>query len=383
MSSLPDGDVDPYEHGPAPRHSASRTSSIIAYSLMGMMLLACTYTLYVSQEIAKPVAVALMLFLLLRPIIAFFSRYRVPSAISASIVVLVAIGLLGTGVYFLADPASAWLAKMPTVLERLQKKIEEPVSDLQDAKESVEGFIQQDKGNSSPSNTKEGVFDFSLRSAFFGILTSITDFGWYIGLIFFLLLFLLMNGDKLIQKLTWLFRSSRDREKAKEIAESVQQKLSHYLFTMTLINIVLGCFIAAAMYTANMPNAILWGVFAALVNFIPYIGPIIGISTISMASFLTFDDIGQVVLPPILYLIINGIEGQLVTPWIMGRRLSINPLIVFFAVVFWGWLWGTVGVFLAVPLLVCFKVVCEGVEALRPVAYVLDEDRPDDRKSSG
>jgi predicted PurR-regulated permease PerM len=328
--------------------------------------------LYITREISMPVIVALLLYMLLRPVAVFLTNKHVPAALSAAIVVTAALAAFAASIYFLADPAAAWLAKVPAALEKIQKQIKEPLDSLQDASGAVEHLINPSSKGSRQATNTENLLRSTIRSIALSVMYSLADFGWSTAIIFFLLFFLLMSGDVLIANSAALLGSANDQENAIAIASRVQRDVSSYLLTVTLINSGLGVFIGLGMHLIGLPNAALWGAIAALLNFIPYLGAIVGAFVVTIAGFLTFKETADLIMPGLIYIAINSIEGQLVTPWIVSRRLSINPVIVFISVVFWGWLWGTVGVVVAVPMLVCVKVICDGFEPLQPIGDFLD-----------
>lgn len=125
------------------------------------------------------------------------------------------------------------------------------------------------------------------------------------------------------------------------------------------------------MAALDMPNPVLWGVMAGLLNFVPYLGAIVGTGVVALVAVLTFDDVGRVLIPPVSYLALTSLEGQFITPTILGRRLRLNPVVIFVWLVFWGWIWGVPGALVAVPMLAAFKIVCDRVENLRPVGDFL------------
>jgi predicted PurR-regulated permease PerM len=137
------------------------------------------------------------------------------------------------------------------------------------------------------------------------------------------------------------------------------------------INAGLACVVWLALWLLGLPYAGWWGLTAGFANFIPYIGPLVTAVLIFGASVLAFDTLGYAFVPPLVFITLTSIEGYLVTPTILGRRLSLNPLVVFVWLVFWGWMWGIPGALLAVPLLLCFKIVCDHVETLEPISHLL------------
>jgi predicted PurR-regulated permease PerM len=350
-------------------HFQSHTRALAAATVI---ILAGAVVLYITREVSMPVIVALLLYMLLRPVTVFLTNRHVPAGLGAALVVTAALAFFAASVYFLADPAAAWLGKVPAALEKLQKAIKEPIDDLKDASGAVEHLINPSPKGSRPAGENNNLIGETLRSMALSVVYSLADFGWSIAIIFSLLFFLLMSGDILIANSVALLGSANDHENAVAIAARVQRDVSSYLLTVTLINSGLGVFIGLGMYLIGLPNAVLWGAIAALLNFIPYLGAIIGAAVVTIAGFMTFKETADLIMPGLVYITINSIEGQLVTPWIVSRRLSINPVIVFLSVVFWGWLWGTVGVVVAVPMLVCAKVICDGFEPLQPIGDFLD-----------
>ena len=171
-----------------------------------------------------------------------------------------------------------------------------------------------------------------------------------------------------------VFPSLRDKIRAVEIGRTIEREIGRYFLTYTLINVCVGSIVAAAMHFLGMPNALLWGLMVAVLNFVPYLGPVISLTVISVVALLTFDDLQQAIWPPLTYVIIEAIQGNLVQTLAFGRSLSLNPVATFVAILFWGWLWGAPGILLAVPILVSIKVACAYVDSLKPIAEFLDRN---------
>jgi predicted PurR-regulated permease PerM len=178
-------------------------------------------------------------------------------------------------------------------------------------------------------------------------------------------LFLLASGTMFYEKMIGILPTLSDKKRALTIAYDVEREVSHYLLTITMINAGLGLFIAVAMSIIGMPNPILWGVAAALLNFVPYIGAVAGIVMVGLVSLISFDSITYVVIPPMIYAFAAVIEGQFITPVLLGRRLELNAVAIFIFVALWGWAWGIVGAIIAVPLLVSVKVFCDHFDGLK------------------
>ena len=180
-----------------------------------------------------------------------------------------------------------------------------------------------------------------------------------------LLLFLLASGTMFYEKMIGVLPTFSDKKRALTIAYDVEREVSHYLLTITMINMGFGLFIAVAMSIIGMPNPVLWGVAgAALLNFVPYIGAVAGIVMVGLVSLISFDAISYAVIPPLIYTLAAVLEGQFITPILLGRRLELNPVAIFIFVALWGWAWGIVGAIIAVPLLVAVKVFCDHFDGL-------------------
>jgi predicted PurR-regulated permease PerM len=185
------------------------------------------------------------------------------------------------------------------------------------------------------------------------------------------LYFYLATGDLLLRKIVRVLPSLTDKKRAVEIFRETEQQVSGYLRTITLINAVLGAVLGAVFAFLGMPNPSLWGAMVFLLNFVPYLGPVTGIVILSVVAGVTFDTLRHALLVPGAYLVAHTLETNVITPMIMGRRLWLNPLVIFLWLSLWFWLWGFVGALLAVPMLKTLKIFCDNIPPLAPVAEFL------------
>jgi predicted PurR-regulated permease PerM len=192
-----------------------------------------------------------------------------------------------------------------------------------------------------------------------------------IGETLVLVYLLLASGDLFLQKLVRVMPTLSDKKRAVEISHEIQQNISNYLFSVSVINLGLGLAVSGGLYFMGVPNAAMWGMLVAVLNFVPYFGPITGVIMLGTVGLLTFDTLGQGLLPPVWYLVLHLLESNLITPVLLGRRFTLNPVVIFVSLIFWTWLWGVPGALLSVPILVSIKVVCDRVPAMSPVSELL------------
>lgn len=333
----------------------------VRFSIIGTFLILVFCVLYFAQSLLLPIMLAFLFALILSPIVRSFTRRGIPEGITAVFLVVVMATTIVGGVYSLSDPVSEWMESAPNIGSELRQKlasIRKPVETLKEAEKQVEEATSPEKefGVQEVVVKEPGLLSRAAQGA--------PDIIAGVVLTLVLLLFLLASGDMFYEKLVRVLPTLTDKKRGLKIARDVEREVSRYLLTITVINIALGIVIAAAFYAIGMPNPILWGVIATALNFIPYVGAMIGIAMAGIVSVITFATLGQALAAPVIYLAANLIEGQFATPALVGRRLQINGVSVFLAVAFWGWLWGFAGVFIAVPVLIVIKVFALHVEGL-------------------
>lgn len=344
-------------------------AGILATAATGLFVLAVFYTLYLGKAFFLPVVVALLLDRLLSPVVKALRRVNVPTSIGAALVLAVLVGVTATAIYNLSYPAAQWVERAPENIRMAETKLRDviaPVEHMQAAAREVEEAARGTSGDERETISLERP---SLASTVMGQMQA-----FLVGIFvtFFLLYFLLASGDHFLRTFVRVLQNLRHRRKAVEITHRIDAALTTYLFTAALINTGMGVVVTLTMYLLGMPNPELWGILAAFLNFIPYIGPVITTTIIGLVALVSFDTLGEALMPPLVYFTINAMEGYFVTPLVMGRRLTLNPVFILLSVVFWGWMWGIAGSLLAVPLLVAFKIFCDNIDALRSVGAFLE-----------
>jgi predicted PurR-regulated permease PerM len=332
--------------------------------LAGVALLGVAYF---GRLLLLPLLLAFLLHFVLMPIVRLLHRARVPPLLSAALVVSAMVGGVAYGVYGLSGPVQKWAVELTGNIRQIERKLHDfkgPMEEMTRASKSVESLADVD-GEEDPVVQVRGP---GMISSLFSSLWEFLVIG---SLCAVLLFFLLSSEDGLLRKVVRVLPRLRDKKVAVEVFRNIQTQISHYLLTVTGINIGLGIAMGVAMKLAGLPNPVLWGSMAAVLNFVPYLGATVGIGVVALASVLTFDTAGRAAIPPLLYFVINFVEGMVVTPAILGRRLTMGPIVLLLWLLLWGLLWGIPGALIAVPLLVTIKILCENLPSLSPVNDLL------------
>jgi len=335
---------------------------------VGLFILAMLYTFHFARALLMPIILAILFSLLLSPIVGWLRKLRLPEPVGAALVMVALISGIVFAIYTLAEPAAQWLDKAPESLSTAEsklRKLKQPVADVQRAAEKIEAMTQLQ----AAKKPREVVVQTPGLGAFITSRTPYLITGLISTLV--LLYFLLASGDLFMRKTVRLIPTWRDKVHAVEVGREIQRELGRYFFTVTLINGALGIATAIAMRALGMPNPLLWGAMAMLLNYIPYLGPSTTLAVLSMAAVMSFDDLNRIWPVPAVFLALVVLEGQLIQPIVVGRSLRLNPVMVFVAFLLLGWLWGIAGMFLAVPILVTLKVICDHVERFAALAEYL------------
>jgi predicted PurR-regulated permease PerM len=335
-------------------------------ALVGLFLLAVFYTLRLAQPFFLPIVLAILLDFLLSPVVRALRRVGLPEPAGAGLVVLGLVAALTLGIYYLARPAADYIALAPQSIERVREKIEGmrgSVEQVTEAAEQVEKAT--DVGGDAPQVEIKGP---SLTKQVFGGTTAFLSAA---TVVIFLTYFLLAVGDLFLQKLVAVLPQFKDKRVAVTIIRETEAQISLYLFTTTLINIGVGVVTGVVMYLLGMPNPVLWGVVAMVLNFVPYVGAVANMVLLALAALITFEDTGRALLVPGAFLALNLIESNLVTPMVYGNRMRLNTVALFIGLVFWWYIWGVPGAILAVPMMAAFKIACDHIESLSPIGEFL------------
>ena len=343
-----------------------RPFDVRSIALTGLFILAVFYTIYFMRSVLLPIVLALLLSYLLRPIARGLVQLKIPLPVSAAFILIGLLAVVGCGISALATPAVGWIQKAPQGLTELQHKllpVKRSVAQVSQATSEIEKLASTNAEAKAVEVMRHPIIEMFLMRTPDLIASAV--------LLFILLYFLLVYDQVFIAKLVKLLPTLSDKKMAVAIAHDIESQISRYLFTITAINSSLGAAVGTAVGLLSLHNPVMWGVMVAVLNFVPYLGALTGIICMTIGAVLSFDSLGYALIFPAIYLAFGTLEGSFITPWVMGCSLSLNPVMILLSLMFWGWLWGIVGVILAVPILAAFKIFCAHIKPMEPLAEFL------------
>jgi predicted PurR-regulated permease PerM len=336
-----------------------------SFALTGILFLLVLYSLKLASTFLIPVFLAILLNFLFSSVIRALSRFHIPPPLGATLVIFALLGGLGFGIYQLALPFRDWIARFPETVRQVERKLQ---SIKQSVREVTKVTEQVDRLTNLSDSAKKQEVEIKRSTIGESLLAPTQEVVVGAGVMLLLLFFLLASGDLFLRKLVTILPDFHDKKLAVEISRQIEQNISLYLVTITVINICFGTAVAACMYLLGLPNPLLWGAMAGLLHFIPFLGSMVGITVVTLVGAVTLDSLATLALVPVSYLSLNLIQEYLIVPIVLGRRLLLNPVVVFLWLIFWGWLWGIPGALMAVPLLAVLKIVCDHIEQFSAIA---------------
>lgn len=336
----------------------------------GTFLILLVAALKLASAFFLPVIAAALIALLLAPPVRWLSRHRVPAGLAAAMVLAGVVVVVSASITTLARPAAAWLNDAPATLAVAQQKIQRlaaPLYNLQRTAAKVQAATASPTPDGTKKPTKVEVATDGLLSKVPG--TTVGVFG-AVSTVLFLTYFLLAAGERFRAKLGDIM-PERYRRQMIDGLRDMQAQMSRYLATSALIRASLGVAVWGSLKLIGLPNPALWGVVAAVLNFIPYLGSFAALLVIGVAALVFFPTTDRVLYCVGAVFVIGIIEGNVVTPMLLGQRLPLNVVAIFIGLLFWGWIWGITGAVLAVPLTVLIKVICDRVKPLEPLGVLL------------
>jgi predicted PurR-regulated permease PerM len=326
-----------------------KNASQLSILMMGVFAFAVAMSL--GKFILAPISLAIVIGLMFGPVADAMERRGLPSALSAGVVVLLFLGLLGLAGMLFAAPISEWVARWPSLWQKLQAQLvnfQQPFEALG----AVQEQLKQAMGGGA-SVTVEVADGGPVQDVAFMVPSLLADVLLFLAGLYF---FLATRQNIRLTVLSLCF-SRRVRWRTAHFFRDVETKVSRFLLSAAAINLGVGVATALAMWIIGMPSPLLWGGLAAVLNFIPYVGQAIMLAILFAVGLGTHSDLLSIVLPVALYAAINITADQFVFPHLVGKALTLNPFVIFVSIAFWMWLWGPMGGFVAVPALLVVQSI--------------------------
>lgn len=329
----------------------------------GLLFLAVLAALYFARDVVVPVVLAIVLKLLMQPLVRLIERLRVPRALAALVVVLLLVGLFVGLSMLIEAPAVIWLSNLPQLWPRLQQRFH-GVTELL-------GSLRH-RFQSHGINLGGGGTDFHPEALARAVADSTSAVAASALEVLLILYYLLVFGEVFMRRVVEILPRFHNKREAVEMSRNIEHDLSRYLLTVTMINTVVGVLVGLMAWLCGLGGAPLWGVIAFVLNYVPILGPLSGVLVFLVVGVIGFGVEWFAVLPATLYLCIHVAEGEIITPLILARRFTINPVAVLLALIFWYWMWGVIGAALATPMLAIAKIVCDRLRPLHAVGHLLE-----------
>ena len=321
-------------------------------SMIGVFVISLLWCAYVAQPVIVPVLLAWTIATIVLPLVRWLNQRGAPRILAVLVVTILLVGVFVCLLVLLSTPVAYWLGRATEVGGLLKEKLQtmsQPLALLEELQKSLNAI---GAGGSQPTLRVEQQSATVVTTIFSVLTPAVSQFILFIGALVFYLVY-----QKKLRSTAVYFLSEREaRLTALRTLSDIDDNMTTYFGTFTIVNMCLGLTTVCLTWIVGLPNPLLWGVLAAVLNYIPYIGPAIVVGTLGVVGLLTYPTLGEAIVAPLIYLAITMVEGQFLTPALMGRRLELNPFAVFLSIAFCTWLWGPVGAFLAVPLLMALTV---------------------------
>ena len=341
----------------------------VQVSIVGIFLILAVGAMYYARSFFLPLVLAILVRLVFAPLVHTLAHRGIPAALSAVMLVVVMGGGVITASSFLTGPVKEMVSAAPDAITKVRERfafLNEPLAKLSDAGRAVQAIDDGTQSTNDPQRVvvvQSGLLAWAAGTA--------AGFGATFGAMLIFSVFLLASGDTLRLKLIRILPDLSGKKRSLRVLADIENEVSRYLLTITAINAGLGLCVGIAMWALGMPDPLIWGIAAALLNYVPYVGGLIGITVAFVVAVVTYPSLAIAALPPVAYLALQLLEGYFVTPMILGRRLELNTVAILIVLSMTTWMWGIVGTIIGVPLLVVIKVFSDNFPALFPLAEFL------------
>lgn len=351
----PETDIDELIEGPVLMHGRNRLVAAIALFAGGGFFLAMPFALRAGADFFMPVTAALVIAICLVPLLEWFERRGVPSPLAALIALGAFLLLANTALVLIVVPAWDWVIELPDRIHQIRSTLKPVIDFYTQAQEFIDGLVRMATRTRQLRHASGQIVEpGSLLQMLAGSAPVVV-----INVVFGLLtIFFALSGWTRLRTRTIRSRGTfSDSMAIARVIQNVVDATSRYVFTITCINIALGVVVATLLSMVGMPSPVMWGGFVALLNFVPYFGPIVASLLLALGGLMSFSSLGVALTPAAIMIGCHLVETNLVTPLVLGGRLKINPLMILISLSFWTWVWGTAGALLAVPLLIIIRTV--------------------------
>jgi predicted PurR-regulated permease PerM len=366
--SRPDSDTE-LDRGLVNETDMPLPSNPQTFFLGGLFVFSVLVIAYVASSIILPIVLAFVLKLLLQPVVRLLERAHIPRALGALLPILIVVATLVGLVAALSGPAATWAERLPQGIPRLEAHLVVLKGPIQ----AFQKFIKQAEDVANNPGEKGSTVsvrsDLGLTGALFSGTRAVLDGLFTTALVLY---FLMVSGDTFLRRFVEILPRLSNKRQAVDISQQIEGDISAYLVTITVMNAAVGIATAVAMYLCGLGDPLLWGATAFLLNYIPILGPLFGMCVFILAGMLTFDSLLWALLPAALYFGIHLVEGETLTPMLLARRFTLNPVLVILSLVFWFWMWGVPGAVLAVPVLAIVKIICDRLRPLKALGHLLE-----------
>lgn len=362
------------DSAPAPDNTDAPPRPRASVAQVILTTLAVLFTLWATRDLLVPLLLAVFFALIGNPIIRTLQRLYIPRYLGA--VLVLGAGLTSAGMLIdqLVEPASVWVSQAPTELRAIAPKLRELLRPMREANTAARSIAQ---AASSGSAKPVPVIKTELSDPWNDFFSAPLRIGGALATVLAVVLltyFFMVFGESLQKKAVAMLPGRAQKRVTAQILSAIEAEVSRYVLTITLINCIVGTLLAVILFALGLPaqQALLWGTVVAILNFAPYVGPLIGVGVMLLMGFVSFHGLLASLLPAMIYLGLHVLEGEIVTPIVLGRRMAISPLILILALMVCGWLWGIAGLLLAVPMMVCIKIVLSKIDGLSGWAGLLE-----------
>ena len=359
--------------------------NVRSVSLAVLALLASVYALHWARAVFIPLLLGVMLSYALSPVIDRFHRWRLPRVLGAAVLLIAVVTGFGSMIYTLSDDAATLVESLPEAAQKLGQALRPtrgaPVSTIDKVQQAATRLEQAAEATTAVAPPAKGVTRVQIEQP----RLNIKEYLWSgtVGLasligqaavVFFIAFFLLTTGDSFRRKMVKIAGPTFARKRVTvEVMDEIGAQIQRYLVIQVFTSVLVGLATWGALWWLGLERAAVWGLVAAVLNLVPYLGAIVTAGGLALVAFLQFGSFGMAAMIGGVSMFINTLEGNLITPWLAGRASSMNPLVIFVGVLAFGWLWGIWGLLLGTPMIMGVKAICDHVDDLKPVGELLGE----------